>query len=139
MTGHDGECSCNLCAGCSPLSLRILPCIQVCWSPLSPSHFLTASADGTVRLWREGHPRSLWTFQAPGAKGEVADVAFCPTAATMFAAAAGNTLQASACARGGGEEAHSGVRGCACLLQCVLLLHRSDCYTHLPMAAAVGY
>lgn len=40
-------------------------------------------------------PRSLWTFQLPGARAEVADAAFCPWHATAFAAAAGNTLQVS--------------------------------------------
>ena len=73
--------------------LFVVPRLQVCWSPFSPSHFLTASADWSVRLWREGQPRSLWAFQPPTAKAEVADVAFCPAAATLFAAAAGNTLQ----------------------------------------------
>ena len=66
---------------------------QVCWSPFSPSHFLTASADWSVRLWSEAQPHSLWTFQLPTAKSEVADVAFCPGDSTLFAAAAGNTLQ----------------------------------------------
>lgn len=67
--------------------------LQVCYSPFSPSHFLTASADWSVRLWSEGQPRSLWTFQLPSCKAEVADVAFCPAAATLFAAAAGGSLQ----------------------------------------------
>lgn len=66
---------------------------QVCWSPFVPSLFLTASADWSVRLWSEGQPCSLLTFQPPNSKAEVADVAFCPAASTLFAAAAGNTLQ----------------------------------------------
>lgn len=67
---------------------------QVCWSPFSPSHFLTASADWSVRLWDEAQPRrALATLQLPGATAEVADAAFCPAAATLLAAAAGNTLQ----------------------------------------------
>ena len=66
---------------------------QVCWSPFSPSHFLTASADWSVRLWSEGQPHSLWTFQLAHSRAEVADVAFCPAVSTLFAAAAGNSLQ----------------------------------------------
>ncbi|KAL4448518.1 hypothetical protein ABPG75_005737 [Micractinium tetrahymenae] len=72
---------------------HLAPVYQVCWSPSVPSLFLTASADWSVRLWSEAQPRSLWTFQLPNSKAEVADVAFCPGASTLFAAAAGNTLQ----------------------------------------------
>lgn len=78
---------------CPLISLLILLSPQVCWSPFVPSLFLTASADWSVRLWSEGQPRSLWAFQLPHSKAEVADVAFCPGASTLFAAAAGNTLQ----------------------------------------------
>ena len=68
--------------------------LQVCWSPFSPAHFLTASADWSVRLWDEAQPRrALATLQVPGATAEVADAAFCPAAATLLAAAAGTTLQ----------------------------------------------
>lgn len=73
--------------------LRGSPFPQVCWSPFVPSLFLTASADWSVRLWSESQPRSLWMFQLPSSRAEVADVAFCPSASTVFAAAAGNTLQ----------------------------------------------
>lgn len=46
-----------------------------------------------MRLWSEGAAAPLWTFQLPNAKAEVNDVAWCPANATVFAAAAGNTLQ----------------------------------------------
>ncbi|PRW45097.1 wd repeat-containing 78 [Chlorella sorokiniana] len=73
---------------------HVAPVYQVCWSPFSPSHFLTASADWTVRLWHEAQPRRpLATLALPGARAEVADAAFCPAAATLLAAAAGNSLQ----------------------------------------------
>lgn len=88
---------CSLLA--SPLPHPLSAPGQVCWSPFSPTHFLTASADWSVRLWADGQPHSLRTFQLPGAKAEVADAAFCPAAATLFAAVAGNTLQVN----GGGE------------------------------------
>lgn len=84
---------------CPQPHTHLLPCpplsslLQVCWSPFSPSLFLTASADWSVRLWSEGQGCSLWAFQLPSSKAEVADVAFCPAAATLFAAAVGNTLQ----------------------------------------------
>jgi WD40 repeat protein len=81
------------CFACCHWLLLPLLHTQVCWSPFSPSHFLTASADWSVRLWSEAQPHSLWTFQLPTAQSEVSDVAFCPAASTLFAAAAGNTLQ----------------------------------------------
>lgn len=78
--------------GCLPASPPASA--QVCWSPFSPSHFLTASADWSVRLWDEAQPRRpLATLALPGARAEVADAAFCPAAATLLAAAAGNSLQ----------------------------------------------
>jgi WD40 repeat protein len=79
-------------AFCHWLLLLLLP-TQVCWSPFSSSHFLTASADWSVRLWSEAQSHSLWTFQLPTAQSEVSDEAFCPAASTLFAAATGNTLQ----------------------------------------------
>ena len=63
------------------------------WSPFRPSCFLTASADWTLRLWADGQPTSLWTFQVANAKNEINDVEWCPYNSTVFAAAAGNTLQ----------------------------------------------
>ena len=105
--GCTGHCMCASGAGaplCAcppthPLSpahsgLYLTHYLQVCWSPFSPSHFLSASADWSVRLWHEAQPRRpLATLALPGAWAEVADAAFCPAAATLLAAAAANSLQ----------------------------------------------
>jgi WD40 repeat protein len=65
----------------------------VVYSPFSPTHFLTASADWSVRLWSEASPHAIATFQLPTCRDEVADVAFSPASATQFAAAAGSAVQ----------------------------------------------
>eukprot|EP00887_Chlorella_sp_A99_P004216 scaffold15.g4216.t1 len=66
---------------------------QVCWSPWDPAFFLSCSSDGSVRLWAAEQSRPLWSFQPSRTQAEVADVQWCPQAATAFAACAGNTLQ----------------------------------------------
>jgi len=83
-------------------AVGLLLLLQVCWSPFSPSRFLSASADWSVRLWHEAQPRRpLATLALPGARAEVADAAFCPAAATLLAAAAGNSLQVRVWGSGG--------------------------------------
>lgn len=66
---------------------------QVHWCPFRPSVFLTASADWTMRLWLESRRNSLWTFQQTHFKSDVNDIQWCPRNSTVFAAAAGNSLQ----------------------------------------------
>lgn len=112
-----------------------LRAMQVCYSPYSPAHFLSASADGGVRLWADDQSGSLWTFQLPGARAEVADEAWCPSQPTRFAAAVGNTLQVR-----GGAACVGGVWRVASLKRCLHLAgvpdRRLASRTHLPLLPA---
>ncbi|XRA96346.1 dynein axonemal intermediate chain 4 [Pycnococcus provasolii] len=60
------------------------PVYTVAWSPFSQNgHFLSASADWTVRLWSEGREDPLLTFQSGNAA--VTDMSWSPTNSTVFA------------------------------------------------------
>lgn len=54
------------------------------WAPFAERLFMSASADGTARLWREDSPDPLLTFQSEDSQGEVSDVAWSKTNSTVF-------------------------------------------------------
>lgn len=60
------------------------PIYAVRWAPYADRLFLSASADGTARLWREESDDPLLTFQSEDTQGEVADVAWSKTNGTVF-------------------------------------------------------
>ena len=62
------------------------PVYAVRWAPFADRLFLTASADGTARLWREDAEAPLLTFQSEDAQGEVSDAAWSTTNGTVFGA-----------------------------------------------------
>lgn len=59
------------------------PVYSVRFSPFSPSVFLSASSDWTVRLWSEEKQEPLLVFQT--GKSAVNDVRWCPHNSTVFA------------------------------------------------------
>ncbi|CAG9464388.1 unnamed protein product [Pedinophyceae sp. YPF-701] len=68
------------------------PVYRVQYSPFLQGVFLSASADWTIRLWREGKPEALLTFSSGTV--QINDVAWCPSNSTIFAAAtAGGSLE----------------------------------------------
>ncbi len=58
------------------------PVYQLAWSPFAPQLFLSSSGDWTTRLWQEGRPSPLLTFQS--GNDEVNDVQWCPSNSTVF-------------------------------------------------------
>lgn len=58
------------------------PVYQLRWSPFLPTHFLSCSADWTVRLWAEDVDEPLVTFQSTNAG--VADCQWSPHSSTIF-------------------------------------------------------
>ena len=58
------------------------PVYQIAWSPFSPTHFLSASADWTIKLWTEGSDTPQASFQSTSAA--VADCQWSPVKSTIF-------------------------------------------------------
>jgi len=60
------------------------PVYAIQWSPFVPNLFISASADWTIKLWKEDHdtPTALLTFQS--GNEEVSDVSWSPTNSTVF-------------------------------------------------------
>jgi len=61
-----------------------MPIYSVQWNPFHPDVFLTASADWTVKLWQQGNPTPLLSFDTGGAVG---DACWAPYSSTVLAAA----------------------------------------------------
>ena len=59
------------------------PVYQVCWSYHSADIFISASADWTIKLWRERSFQPIFTFNNAGE--QVSDVCWSPSDSTAFA------------------------------------------------------
>ncbi len=58
------------------------PVYALRWSPYKPGLWASASADWCVKLWQEGRPAALLSFQS--GSHEVCDLQWCPTNSTVF-------------------------------------------------------
>ncbi|KAF8065565.1 Wdr78 [Scenedesmus sp. PABB004] len=88
--GHIHKCSTSYSeAYLETYAGHIGPVYALAWCPTTPGRFLSASGDWTVRLWQEGRPAPLLTFQS--GSEEVLDAAWCPGApgGTAFGAVTG--------------------------------------------------
>lgn len=62
------------------------PVYSVQWAPFADSLFLSASADGTTRLWREDSADPIFSFQSEDSQGEVSHAVWSKTNGTVFGA-----------------------------------------------------
>lgn len=60
------------------------PVYSVQWAPFADKLFLSASADGTTRLWREDSSDPIFSFQSEDAQGEVSHAVWSKTNGTVF-------------------------------------------------------
>jgi len=87
--GHIHKCSCSY----SEQHLESFfghsgPVYKLRWSPFCPHTFLSCSADWTVKLWHQERPSAIFTFSST--TDYVADIAWSPNNATVFASVTGD-------------------------------------------------
>ena len=89
--GHIHRCSCSYNEQyLDTFSGHAGPVYKVKCSPFHPDAFLSCSADWTVKLWSSKKTEHVLDFHSVDLSEVVNDIAWCPTASTVFASVTGD-------------------------------------------------